>query len=130
MNILGIDYGKNKVGLALAEGPLAYPYAAIKYKSESELLTRLEAIIKKEFINKIVVGISEGKSAESQQKFSGFLTEKFNIEVVLQDETLSTSDAQILSRESGMKRIKRKSLEDAFAATIILQSYLDQTSEE
>ena len=49
-----------------------------------------------------------------------------DVKIVLQDETLTTSDAQTLSREAGIKRIKRKSLEDAFAATLILQSYLDK----
>ena len=41
------------------------------------------------------------------------------------DETLSTHDARRVSIEEGMKRKKRKGMEDAYAATIMLQGYLD-----
>jgi len=41
------------------------------------------------------------------------------------DETLSTYNAQRASIEAGMKRKKRKDMEDAYAATLILQGYLD-----
>jgi putative Holliday junction resolvase len=132
MNLLGIDYGTSKVGLALATGPLASPYKVIKYNSIQSLLTQLHAIIELENINKIIVGISENKSGEDQKAFANDLknclssrAKSRDLELVFQDETLTTSDAQTLSREAGIKRIKRKNLEDAFAATLILQSYLD-----
>jgi putative Holliday junction resolvase len=126
MNLLGIDYGKSKVGLALATGPLASPYKVIK--NNNKLFNQLEEIIKSENINKIIVGLSENEIAEDQKAFTEELKSKLNIEVILQDETLTTRDAQYLSREAGINRSKRKRLEDAFAATLILQSHLDNTT--
>ncbi len=121
MRILAIDYGKRKIGLALATSSIAEPYKVVRYKSEKEVLEKIEEIVKAEKIEKIVIGISEGKMAEETKSFA----KKLNIPVVFQDETLTTQQAQELSIKAGIKRKKRKSLEDAYSATLILQAYLD-----
>jgi RNase H-fold protein (predicted Holliday junction resolvase) len=51
-------------------------------------------------------------------------------EVELWDEFESTKTAQITRREMGVKRSKRKGHLDELAATIILQSYLDESREK
>jgi putative Holliday junction resolvase len=48
-----------------------------------------------------------------------------SIPVVTFDETLSTKEAQILSKEAGIGQKKRHQMEDAYAATIMLQNFLD-----
>lgn len=119
MKILGIDYGRRKVGLAISEGVLAEPYKVIRYYDTRILGEKIRKIIEQEKIEKVVVGVSEGKMGEESEEFAGRLgAETF-------DETLSTHTAQELSREAGMPRTKRKNLEDAFAAAVMLQSYLD-----
>jgi putative Holliday junction resolvase len=126
MRILGIDYGSRKVGLALSVGPMADPYKVIRYNSEFDLFSQLKAIIEDEQIEKIIVGLSEGISAGKQKEFASKLYQELdNVDIDLFDETLSTYDAQTMSREAGIKRSKRKSLEDAYAAAVILQRYLD-----
>lgn len=113
MRILGIDYGLAKVGLAIAEGPLAEPWKVVK-------TSELKEVLEKENFDKVVVGVSEGEMGDEQKRFASEIGgETF-------DETLSTYEAQELSRESGMTRKKRHDMEDAFAATIMLQNYLDQ----
>jgi putative Holliday junction resolvase len=123
--ILGIDYGRAKVGLAVSSGSLASPLKVIKYSDESSLFTKIKEVVDLENISKIVVGVSEGKMASESKKFGNILEGKFNIAVSFIDETLTTSDVQRLSIEAGMSRKKRKNMEDAFAATLILQSFLD-----
>lgn len=125
MKILGIDYGRKKMGLAIAVRSLAEPLCVIRYSDINKLIENLKKIISEEKIEKIIVGISEGDMAEESKLFSLDLSKSLNIVVETFDETLSTYDAQKLSIESGMSRKKRHEMEDAFAATVVLQSYID-----
>ncbi len=125
MRILGIDYGRKKIGLATAEGQLAEPWKVIRVESVKEALKEVIEVIKVIQVEKVVVGISEGEMGRESKKFSLGLGNTLKIPVETFDETLSTQEAQKLSISAGLKRSKRKSLEDAYAATIMLQSYID-----
>lgn len=123
--ILAIDYGKSKVGLAISCGKLADPLVVIKYKNINELLSKIKKIATEESAQKLVIGISEGQSAKDATAFGKALSEYLALPVVFVDETLSTFDAQDKAIASGIGKKRRKLMEDAFAAAIILQSYLD-----
>lgn len=125
MKVLGVDYGRSKVGLAIGEGSLAEPLKVIRYKDSKALDGEIKKIVEKEGFEKVVVGISEGKMAEETKEFVKRLEEKLEIPVETFDETLTSQDAQALSIEAGVKRSKRKKMEDAYAASIMLQNYLD-----
>ena len=127
MRILGIDYGRKKMGLALSDGPLAEPYKILRYQDIEILREKIKKIVKELEIEKVVVGLSEGKMAEETKEFAKNLEEKLGLSVILQDETLTTHEAQDLSIKAGIKRKKRKTMEDAYSAALILQSYLDST---
>lgn len=122
MKLLGIDYGRKKIGLAISDGRLSEPYQVIRYKDHDKMVAHIQRIIEKQKIEKVVVGISEGEMAEESKKFAKI----FNAET--SDETLSSHDAQQMSIESHMGRKKRKEMEDAFAASIMLQNYIDSTN--
>ena len=118
MKILGIDYGRSKIGLATADGSFSAPLRVIRYKDIKILSERIKQIIRQEKIEKIVVGISEGEMGEESRRFAKVIgAETF-------DETLSTYNAQELSMEANISRKKRKNLEDAYAAAVMLQNYL------
>ena len=106
MRLLGIDYGRAKIGLAISEGSLAEPFSVIRYEDEKALLEKIKALVDKEEIDKAVVGVSEGRSAEEAMGF-GEKLKNLGVEVVFFDETLSTVSAQELSLQTGMKRKKR-----------------------
>lgn len=125
MRILGIDYGRSKVGLAIADGSLAEPLKVIRYKSVKDLVKRIEIEIEKEKIEKVVVGISEGEMAVETREFRKRLEKEIGIFVDEFDETLTSHDAQALSRDAGINRKKRREMEDAYAAAIMLQNYVD-----
>lgn len=122
MTLLGIDYGRSKLGLAIARGPLAYPLTVLKF----EELGKLKEIVKKEKVEKIIVGVSEGEMGEESRNYGFKLGDELNLPVDFQDESLSSVDAQRLAIEAKIKRSKRKALEDSYAAAIMLQSYIDQ----
>jgi len=64
MRILGIDYGRKKLGLAISEGPLAEPLRILRYQEIKILSERIRKIVEALRIEKIVVGISEGEMAK------------------------------------------------------------------
>jgi RNase H-fold protein (predicted Holliday junction resolvase) len=112
MKILGIDYGRSKIGLAVAESSLAEPWKVV---APGEI----ENILKSEKFDKVVVGISEGEMGAESKKFA----ESIGAETF--DETLTSQDAQRMSREAGIPVKKRHEMEDAYAASIMLQNFLD-----
>jgi len=121
MNLLGIDFGEKKIGLALATGPLAEPIGVIK---NSKLKSQISKLCQDHGIEKIVIGISEGTMAEKTKKFSQELAEIMGLPIEFQDETLTTNEAIVKMKEAG-KKIKNI-YEDSFSAALILQSYLDR----
>jgi len=125
MKYLGIDYGRSKVGFAFGNDKLATPHIVYKYENHFELIKKILDIIKEEHVKNIVVGISESKSAKEAKNFANMLETETNLPVELSDETLSTHDANSFAIEAGIGPGKRRRMEDAYAATIILQKYLD-----
>jgi putative Holliday junction resolvase len=125
MQILGIDYGRKKIGLALSSGRLAEPHKVLRLNMAEEGAAKVCEIIDEVGVEKIVIGISEGEMAEEARAFGDKVEHLCKKPVIFQDETLSTKDAQRLSLEAGIKRKKRKSMEDAYSAALILQAYLD-----
>ena len=68
----------------------------------------------------------KGKTAEETRNFADLLQNKLGIKVYFQDETLTTKDAQEMSISAGIGRKRRRRLEDAYSAALILQQYLDE----
>jgi len=66
--------------------------------------------------------------AEKTKIFAKELVKITGLKVDLEDETLSSQDAQALAIKAGISRKKRKKLEHAFSASLILQKYLDRTT--
>lgn len=130
MVILGIDYGRSKIGFSLAEGSIAYPLKVIKVISFKEAIKTVKDVVYMEKAQKVVVGISEGEMAKEELKFVQELKKELTISVTTWDETLTTQDAQKLSLEAGLSKKRRKAQEDAFSSTVMLQSYLDSNETE
>ncbi len=120
--ILGIDYGKSKVGLALAdlETKIAVPLEVVK---NDNLLSIINELIKSEDIEKIVVGLPlnmSGQESDQTREVKQFVEDlklSFKIEVITEDERLSTVQAQ---------KAGKRGEDDAVAAMYILQSYIDK----
>jgi putative holliday junction resolvase len=126
MKILGIDYGERKIGISIAETKIAEPYSVLRYTFQEKVIGEILKIIELLRVEKIVIGLSEGKSAQNTKIFGEELLKKISIPLEYFDETLSTQEAINLSIEAGIKRSKRKKLEDSYAATVMLQLYLEK----
>lgn len=125
MKFLAIDYGLSKIGLATSDGYFSHPYKVISHDKWEVNLLR---IITGENIGKIIVGVSEGKSGEEAKNFVTSLGKLTSIPLVLWDETLTTHEALNKMITADKSKKYRHDMQDAVAAAIILQSYLENIS--
>lgn len=109
----------------MSDGELAEPYKVIRFKSEGEALEKIKKISETLCVGGVVIGLSEGEMAKKTEIFAEKLEKSLGIKIYFQDETLTTHEAKFLSKEAGIKRKKRKALEDAYSAALILQAYID-----
>jgi len=126
MKILGIDFGKKNIGLAIAEDFLPEPHSKLKIKNEKLKIERIKRICETERIDKIVIGISEGRMARETRKFGERLKRATGLSVDYQDETLTSEEAKRLMVKIGKPKKKRREQTDAIAAALILQDYLER----
>lgn len=130
-HILGIDYGKAKVGLAIADNEtrLAFGYGTIE--NNKELFKKLAEIIEKEDVIKVIVGVPSYINTEEveypSEDFAYMLKNLVpDIEIEFTNEMFTTKMAQDNLKEKGMRGVQKG--DDEEAARIILQSWLDQNN--
>lgn len=134
MRCLGLDLGTKTLGLAMSDKTnfIASPYRVLRWDGENyELLFKdLDTIIKDNSITDLVLGLPKnmnntlGFAAERSLKFKEALEGRYNMEVHLIDERLSTMEATNYLLEADVSRKKRKQVVDGVAASIILDTYL------
>lgn len=123
--LLGFDFGLKKTGVAVGNTVTqhACPLEIIRFKTQTGLFKRLSALIGEWSPNKLVVGLALTKQGAEQKisiqsrRFSQQLFHCFGRPVILVDETDSSIQAQEI--------LGNHEAEDAVAAAIILQRYLD-----
>lgn len=136
MRIMGLDYGSKTVGVAISDelGITAQPVTTIERKSENKLrktLARIEELIDEYGVSFVVLGYPKnmnntiGSRAAATEEFKEHIERRTGLEVVLQDERLSTVESERILMEAGVRRENRKEFVDKMAAAVILQSYLD-----
>ncbi|HLD11588.1 MAG TPA: Holliday junction resolvase RuvX [Patescibacteria group bacterium] len=126
MAILGIDYGRKRIGIALSEGTFSSPLKVLTVSSIKGTYLQIENLCKELTVTKIVIGLPEGAMGEEIKRFGRKLYEALRIPVVFYDETLTSKDALQGMIASGKKKKSRRVDIDAYAASLILQSYLDE----
>ena len=136
MRYLGLDLGTRTLGTSISDktATIASTLKTIRFEDSNydALLPIIKDIVDEYEINKIVLGLpknmnnSLGFRAEETIEFKEKLENYLNMEVILQDERLSTVEATNYLIESDMSRKKRKQKVDSVAANIILQTYLDR----
>ena len=126
--ILGIDYGRVKVGLAIADEETRMAFAFDVLANDRELLPNLKEIVKCENVKTIVIGITEHekdpKSAEEKKRFGEKLKNELNVEIIFHEEMFTTKMAHDNLAQHGKKGFSKN--DDQEAARIILQSWLDK----
>ena len=141
MRIMGLDYGAKTVGVAISDEMLltAQPVETIKRECAGKLrqtLARIETLMKEYDVEKVVIGLpkklhnEEGDRCDKTREFGDMVERRSGLEVVYQDERLTTVAADAVLAEGGVRKENRKEYIDKVAASIILQGYLDSISKD
>ncbi len=136
MRYLGLDLGSKTLGIAVSDltGIVASSLTILKYENNNyeKLIEGLKQVIKDREFKAFVLGYPKnmnntiGVRCEKVLEFKKILETTFNIEVVLEDERLTSIIANNILIAADLSRRKRKQVVDKMAATIILQNYLDR----
>lgn len=134
MKYLGIDYGTKRIGVAVSDdtGSLAFPYAVVR--AGQGALSEIDAIIKKEGVQKIILGESRNFKGEANtmteeaDQFKKDLVGLTGLPVEYEREFFTSTQAarQFAPEEKSRKKNPAHDNLDASAAALILQGYLDK----
>ena len=128
---MGLDVGDKRIGVALSDpyGILASPLTIISRQNEAVDIESIIHIVSQRQVGLIIVGLprsmngSLNKQAEKVKAFTQNLGKQSRVPIELRDERLSTVSARRLMQDARNKRARH---DDAIAAAIILQGYLDE----
>ena len=131
---MGLDVGDKTIGVALSDPMflLAQAKETIKRKKASLDIQRLLEIIDENDVNLIVVGLPKnmnntiGPQSMKVMSFVDLLKKQTNVEIVYEDERMTTIQSESVLIDMKVRRENRKQYIDKIAATFILQTYLDR----
>ena len=132
---MSLDVGDRRIGVALSDPLriLASPLQTIVRTSDESALLEITNLVNKHGVEKLIIGMpysldgTIGPQAEKVLSFKDKVSAQLNIEIVLQDERLSSVTADMKLKETRKKSARLKDKIDAAAAAVILQSYLDES---
>ena len=151
--ILALDYGRTKIGLAMADAKarIAEPFDTMERINRNEDMRRLRELVRDEKVKQIVVGLPlrlDGTLSEMAEEVTGFaerVRKQVGVPVELVDERLTSWEAERILEEELGRRLKtpaaqqgrRKAVKpgdgkysvDAVAAMVILREYLTRDSD-
>lgn len=129
-NILALDIGEKRVGVALARAGIRVPVTLDTLERQAEnFWEKLAAVIKEHDISRVVIGLPRGLEGQetAQTKYVQIFAEEFlnhfSLPMHWQDEALTSVQAESILDGSGKPYIKADV--DALAASLILADYLE-----
>lgn len=139
MRMIGLDFGSKTVGVAISDEMMltAQPLTTIYRDRPTKLrqtLAQIEEILESYEVERIVLGLPkrlnnvEGERCKKTREFGNMLIRRTGLEVVYQDERLTTVEADGVLEQGGVCKARRKEYIDKMAASLILQNYLDMLS--
>jgi len=121
--VLGIDFGKSRIGVALGENPFFAPFAILEGKNWNEVLRVLKKIIEENEISCIVLGTPK-KDIIGANSFKEFLKEQISIPIRGLNEDFTSKEALDYSIKMGYSKKSRKHLDDV-AACMLLEKFFE-----
>ena len=131
--VLGLDLGDVRIGVAISDEArrLAVPLGTVQVGRPPGELKAIAALIAEHGVTLVVLGLplsldgSHGPRANLAEAFAETLRMVLHVPVAMQDERLTTTEAERGLRRAGLKGQDRRSVVDAEAARIALQAWLD-----
>jgi len=137
MRYLGLDLGSKTLGLSISDktGLIASDYKVLRYNDINALINDLLLVIKEERVEGLVLGYPLNLNGTISDRckltleFKEMLEPMIDIPIYLQDERLTTVEANRILISNGTRRDKRKKVVDKIAAVLILKIFLDKNRE-
>ena len=137
MRILAIDPGEARIGLVISDpkGVLASPLVIIEHESRASNAMRISQLADENDVELIIVGNpldAEGLptlQSRKAKRLAAAIRDAGHLPVELWDESGSTQTAHRIRQDTVLSRKKRTEAIDALAATVILQTYLNDHQE-
>lgn len=135
MKKMALDIGDVRVGIAVSDPLNIVANPRETYMSAKNLDTDVNYFInyaKKENCDTIIIGLpmnmdgTHGEMVEKVKRVGQRIQELSDLDVVYQDERLTTVSAEKMLISANVRRDKRKKVIDKVAATIILEAYLSK----
>jgi putative Holliday junction resolvase len=132
--VLGLDLGEARIGVAVSDDDrrMAVPLGTIHTGAPADLRA-VAKLVDEHAATTVVVGLplsmsgERGSAAAKADAFADALRSILSVPVELQDERLSTVEAERGLRDAGVSGRERRKVVDRTAATVILQAWLDAT---
>lgn len=136
--LLGLDISATKIGLAIAEHPSAAPQPLYTYDRTTRARDLAQCVewVQRYQIGGVVIGLplnmdgTPGPRAQWARRFSRELQARISVPVLLQDERLTTVEAEEILRDRGLTYAERAERIDAVAAALILERFLHESHPE
>lgn len=133
MNILSVDFGTRRLGLAVGNTRLrsATPLAPLERKTVEFDLAHLRKIVDEYEIECLLFGRplnmdgTPGRILAAAENFANFLKKRLGLTLQWQDERLTSMAADELLAENEPDPFKRKAMVDSVAAMVILNSFME-----
>ena len=132
MRIMAIDYGDQRIGLAVSDllGMLCGEAWTMNEWDMERASKRIADEAAAREVGTLVLGLpknmdgSEGVRAEKSREFKAMLERDSGLPVVLWDERRSSIEAHAILHAAGKKEKLHRKTVDAVAASLILEGYL------
>ncbi len=134
--ILSLDLGTERVGVAVCDELCltVRPLQALPRTSWKRLLLAVSELCEQFDAESMVIGLplrldgTEGDAAQEARRIARNLSLSLKLPIHLQDERLTSVEAEAALREAGYKGLEIKARIDSEAAAIILRDYLSGLS--
>ena len=123
MNYLAIDYGTKRIGLAYSLNGIIFTLPMVN--NDNTFIDILQKTITDYHIEKIYVGLCEGKIAEMTKKFVSHLSTMIKLPIETVEEAVSTIEADSIFSKSKKNTKNYKKQIDSIAAAVILNRVID-----
>ena len=131
---MALDVGDKTIGIALSDPMLitSQPLETIKRTKVKFDIDRIEELVNENEVSTLIVGLPKnmnntiGPQAMRVISFVDLIKKRLDIEIIYQDERMTTLESEAVLIDMTVRRENRKKHIDKIAASFILQSYLDR----
>ncbi len=133
---MALDVGDSRIGVAMSDPTemLATPLTIIRRTVESDDVKTIVKLLAERGVGKLLIGLpltlsgEVGIQAQKVKAFTEVLSRSLEVPFEFVDERFSTVAAREYMHETGKKKDRFKKKDDAVAAAVVLQSYLEEAS--